>query len=87
MLIGWIVARRDIRRRLAALRRPVEQLALPSARFGHVIDRDGRSFECAPRLRHSDVTDGKQSASVVSCAKRPLNNAIGPERALSIVVF
>jgi len=88
MLIGWFVARRDIRLRLrdlkrtatgrdacakplasvdrnaltasfdrahhfAALRSPVVKLALPSAGLGLVIDRDGCSFECAPRIGHA----------------------------------
>lgn len=59
MLIGWFVARRDIRRRLAALRSPVVKLADPRTAFAHVIDRDGAAGEC---VGHADACSAMMSA-------------------------
>lgn len=82
MLIGWFLARRDIRRRLAALRRPMPKLALPSAGLTHVIDRDGAVREC---VGHADTSDGKGRAKVVPDTKRPESIEICSNRAISSV--
>jgi len=89
MLIGWIAGLRttapvQIRdgRKAGAIQATASDRARPATRLGHVIDRDGAAGE---RGGHADAPDGKRTASVVSCAKRLLNNAVGPFRALTYV--